>query len=88
MLFVFAALELSSFVIPLISIFGSLIVALQSWILLEILRLRVQTARFDQQISRLVSDAESEKETRKRLHEGFEFRLRAVEMGLAKLDRA
>lgn len=62
------------------------IVALQAWILIEIISLKVKTASYDLQMGRLVSDAESEKETRKRSNERidlrfneFDQRLRAVE---------
>lgn len=60
-------------------ILASTIIALQGWILVEVIGLKMKTAGYDAQINRLVSDADSEKGTRKRLHDDFEKRLRAVE---------
>lgn len=58
------------------------IIALQSWILLEIVRLKVSVSRGDTQLNRIVSEIESEKGTRKRLHADFERRLRTLELHL------
>lgn len=55
------------------------IIALQGWILVEIISLKVKAAGYDSQFGRLVSDAESEKGTRKRIHDDFERRLRTLE---------
>lgn len=65
--------------VPIGLFFASIIVALQSWILLELLRLRDKTNANETQYNRLVSDVESEKDTRARLHIDFETRLRALE---------
>lgn len=56
-----------------------IVVALQTWILLEIVKLKVSLSEHRMQIGRIVSDTESEKETRKRVHSNFETRLRALE---------
>lgn len=69
--------------IPALISFGILLagtlVGLQSWILLELVSLKVSIAQSTTQINRIVSDAESEKGTRKRIHEDFERRLRILE---------
>lgn len=65
-------------------ILAGVIISLQGWILAEIIRLKVSSAAsaagYDRQLSRIVSDIESEKGTRKRLHADFEARLRSVEL--------
>lgn len=63
----------------LITVPLTIVVALQSWILLEIIKLKIKTAEYRFQIGRLVSDIESEKGTRLRLHADFESRLRRLE---------
>lgn len=55
------------------------VIALQGWILVEIIGLKLKGAAHDSQLGRLVSDAESEKGTRKRIHDDFERRLRTLE---------
>lgn len=55
------------------------IISLQVWILLEIVALKIKVAGYDAQLGRLVSDAESEKGTRKRVNDDIERRLRALE---------
>lgn len=55
-------------------------IALQSWILLEIVKLKMAQSGYDSQLGRIVSDIESEKDTRKRLHDKFDDRLRALEI--------
>lgn len=64
----------------LYGISAATIISLLAWILVEIIGLKVKLAGYDAQMGRLVSDAESEKGTRKRIHEDFERRLRAVEV--------
>lgn len=51
----------------------------QAWILLAISRLQISSAENKMQLGRLVSDIESEKGTRKRLHENFDERIRSLE---------
>lgn len=63
-----------------ISIGIGTILALEGWILLEIIKLKVSGGQTDTQMKRIVSDIESEKGTRKRVNEDFERRLRALEM--------
>lgn len=60
-------------------IFCTTMLSLQAWILLEIVKLKMTQVAYDIQLKRIVSDIESEKGTRKRLHENFENRLRALE---------
>lgn len=57
------------------------VVSLQAWILIEIISLKTKGAGYDAQLGRIVSDIESEKGTRKRIHEDFEARLRTLEHG-------
>jgi len=57
----------------------SVVIGLQAWILLEIIRLKVNVAEDKIQLGRISSDIESEKGTRKRLHDSFEARLRVLE---------
>lgn len=64
----------------------SVVVGLQAWILVEIVGLKVKQAKADEkfdgfkdQLGRIVSDIESEKDTRARLHTDFETRLRTLE---------
>lgn len=59
---------------------AGVIISIQSWILLEIVRLKVSLGKHDDQIGRFLSDVESEKDTRKRVHQDFERRLRALEI--------
>lgn len=61
-------------------VFCSTMIALQSWILLEIVKLKMAQSGYDSQLGRIVSDIESEKDTRKRLHDKFDDRLRALEI--------
>lgn len=63
----------------LYAIVVSSVLALQGWILLEIIGLKVTLSQHDQQIKRVVSDQESEKGTRKRSNDDFEGRLRVLE---------
>lgn len=63
----------------LFSILAGVIIALQSWILIEIIGLKVWRAAADAQLGRLVSDAESEKGTHQRVHADYEARLRVLE---------
>lgn len=63
----------------LFTIAAGVIVALQGWILLEIISLKVNIGRHDTQIGRIVSDIESEKGTRKRTNSDIETRLRVLE---------
>lgn len=58
---------------------ATIVISLQTWILLEIIKLKVSQTRSDVQLGRIVSDIESEKGTRKRLHDDFETRLRTLE---------
>lgn len=60
-------------------ILASTIIALQGWILVEVIGLKMKSAGYDAQLGRLVSDAESEKETRKRTNSTIEERLRNLE---------
>lgn len=55
------------------------IIALQSYILLKLITLEIQLVELRVQVGRLVSDTESEKGTRKRIHDDFESRLRNLE---------
>lgn len=55
------------------------VLALQGWILLEVIGLKVTLSQHDQQIKRCVSDQESEKGTRKRMNHDIEQRLRVLE---------
>lgn len=64
----------------LVPILFGVIISLQGWILLEIIRLKVSAAGYDIQLGRIVSDIESEKGTRKRIHIEFDTRLRALEI--------
>lgn len=59
--------------------FCSTMIALQSWILLEIVKLKMAQSAYDAQLGRIVSDIESEKDTRKRLHDRFDERIRELE---------
>lgn len=65
--------------IPLFSTIATVLVGLQTWILRGLIMLQIQVAEHRQQLARFVSDVESEKGTRKRIHTDFEARLRAVE---------
>lgn len=58
---------------------AGVIITLQSWILVEIVRLKIDTANHKVQLDRFVSDIESEKGTRARIHSDFESRLRVLE---------
>lgn len=60
-------------------ILATTIIALQGWILVEVIGLKMKSAGYDAQLGRLVSDAESEKETRKRTNSTIDERLRNLE---------
>lgn len=60
-------------------ILASTIIALQGWILVEVIGLKMKSAGYDAQINRLVSDADSEKGTRKRANADIDARLRNLE---------
>lgn len=59
--------------VAIFSVFSTVMIGLQAWILTKIVA-------HESQIYRLVSDAESEKETRARRNEDTEKRIRALEM--------
>lgn len=65
----------------LIEILTSVGIALLGWVLLEIIKIKVDFASFRVQIGRIISDIESEKGTRKRLHDDYETRFRTLERG-------
>lgn len=65
--------------IPLIIFLASSIGALQVWILLQIYNIHGKISSFETQMGRIISDIESEKDTRKRLHEDFDHRIRTLE---------
>lgn len=67
-------------IIPAGLFIASLVVALQSWILLELIRLRIDMERSKTQLDRIVSDLESEKDTRARANLDHDIRLRALEL--------
>lgn len=60
--------------VALFSSLSTIMIGLQAWILTKLVA-------HEKQIYRLVSDAESEKGTRNRIHSDFETRLRALEHG-------
>lgn len=55
------------------------VLAVEGWILIELIALKIKLAKYETQLLRIVSDIESEKGTRRRLHEDFENRIRALE---------
>lgn len=55
------------------------VLTVEGWILLELIALKIKLAQYETQLLRIVSDIESEKGTRKRLHEDFEMRIRTLE---------
>lgn len=54
-------------------------ISLQSWILLKLVNIEIKLSAYDQQLKRIVSDAESEKANRKTIHAEFGNRLLALE---------
>jgi hypothetical protein len=62
-------------VIAIFSVLSTVMIGLQSWILTKIVA-------HEKQLYRLVSDAESEKDTRRRAAEALEKRLRTLEFNL------
>lgn len=55
------------------------VIALEAWILLKIFDYNRIFEKHNQQIERLISDAESEKDTRSRTNNDFERRIRDIE---------
>lgn len=70
---------MASWIIPVCLFLASLVVGLESWILLELIRLRLTVSKMEWQQGRLVSDVESEKDTRARTNEMLEQRIRTLE---------
>lgn len=58
------------------------ILGLQTWILLEIVKLKISFGITNLRFGRIESDAESEKGTRRRIHIEFAKRLRTIEYKL------
>ena len=71
----------------LFSVIAGVLIALQSWSLIEVVKLKVSLGEIKEhlngeirlQIGRIISDMESEKYTKRRTHSNFEDRIRRLE---------
>jgi len=71
---------MNPWIIPLSLVIVGILVGLLGWTLRTINNLMVEIVALRTQVGRLVSDADSEKGTRKRVHDNFEHRIRALEL--------
>lgn len=55
-------------------------IGLQGWVLVVLYNSNAKMAEFRAQLGRIISDIESEKGTRKRVHETFDARIRSLEI--------
>jgi len=70
---------MNPWIVPLSLVIIGALIGLLGWTLKTVNTLMVEIVALRTQVGRLVSDAESEKGTRKRVHDNFEHRIRALE---------